>query len=58
MNKRKFKFQDGIEQLKKELVSNVKSKKRFRNIQNMVYATVIATEQFVYESGIELMGIV
>jgi ribosomal subunit interface protein len=58
MNKRKFKFQNGIEQLQKELVTNVKSKRRFRKIQNMVYPTVITLEQYIYESGIELMGIV
>ena len=58
MNMRKFKFKNGIEQLQKELINNVKPKRRSSKIQYMVYAAVIAMEQYINEPGIELVGIV
>jgi ribosomal subunit interface protein len=58
MNKRKFKFQNGIKQLQKELVTNIKPKRRFKKIQNMVYAAVITMEPYINDHGIEFIGIV
>jgi ribosomal subunit interface protein len=58
MNNRKFKFQNGIEQLQKELIANIKNKKFVRKTQNMVYATAITMEQYISDSGFEFMGII